>query len=1034
MLNNIIKFSLNNRLIVLFASVLLLIAGGIVAPKMEVDVFPDITAPTVVVMTEAHGMAPEEIERLVTFQVETAVNGSANVRRVRSASAMGFSIVWVEFNWGTDIYIARQIVSEKLTTLSEKLPEGVGSPTIAPQASIMGEIMIIGLTADTTNLMELRSIADWEIRPRLLSLGGVAQVTNIGGDYKQYQIHADPLKLKFYKISFTELIDACSDVNNNSSGGFVEQHGSNYIIRGVGRTTDLEEIGSTVVKVVDAIPVKISDVAKVQIGAAPKMGAGFLKTQKSVLITVSKQPKINTLELTADIEEELEKIEEGFSDDIKIHSNIFKQADFIQTAVDNVQRAIIEGGIFVVIILIFFLLDFRTTIISLLAIPLSLIVSILVLQWLGFSINTMSLGGMAIAIGSLVDDAIIDVDNVLKHLRANALKSSKNRLPILKVVYDGSVEIRSSIMNATLIIIVAFVPLFFLSGMEGRLLKPLGISYIVALTASLLVALSVTPVLCSYLLSNPKRLIKFRKGSKMVRRLNSFYFHSLKRTLNNKRLLLYVVSFFAVATLVSTIWLGRSFLPDFNEGSLVITTTTHPGISLSESNKLGIEIEKALLAVPEISLTARKTGRAELDEHALSVNASEIECPFDLKERSRDEFMADVRERLSKINGVNFTIGQPIGHRIDHMLSGTKANIALKIFGSNLAKMFNIANEIGETIEVIPGVVDVNVEQQIEIPQLQIIPRRELLAKYGITIATFNRFVDFALAGEKVSDVFEENRSYDLILRFDEKYRNTIEAISNAYIDTDEGKKIPLSFVADVVSSSGPNTINRENIQRKLVVSANVSGRDIRSVVNDIRKEIKANVEFPDGYRIEYGGQFESAEEASRILLLASLGAVFVIFLLLYQEFKNIKLAVIILVNLPLALIGGVISIWFTSAIVSIPSIIGFITLFGIATRNGILLVSRYIDLYSQGFTHQSVILKGSLDRLSPILMTALTAALALIPLAMSGSTPGNEIQSPMAIVILGGLISSTFLNIYIIPTIFSFINPSVLLKKTELR
>ena len=1024
MLNRIIKYALHNRLIIIVGSVLLLLGGVYVASEMEVDVFPDLTAPTVVVLTEAHGMAPEEVEKLVTFQIETAVNGATNIRRVRSSSAAGISIVWIEFEWGTNIFIARQIVSEKLVALKDKLPLGVGNPSLAPQSSIMGEVMFVSLSSDSISPMELRTIADWNIRPRLLATGGVSQVFVIGGEFKEYQILASPQKMKYYNISLSQLLEASKESNLNSSGGFMNQYGNEYIIKGMGRTNDVNEIGNSVITVVNDIPIKIEDVAEVKIGASsPKIGDASVNTKRAVIMTVAKQPGINTLELTKEIDEAVTEISKTLPSSIDINTKIFRQADFIQASVSNIQKALVEGSIFVVIVMFMFLMNFRTTIISLVAIPISLIASIIALQFLGLTINTMSLGGMAIAIGSLVDDAVIDVENVFKRLKENALKSKEYKKPTLEVVYDASKEIRSSILNATLIIIVAFIPLFFLTGMEGRMLQPLGISFIVSLFASLIVAVTLTPVLCSFMLTNEEKLLKQADGSWLENWLSKHYEKGLVNVMKVKKIVigLSIILFLVVGFLL--FGLGRSFLPEFNEGSLTINATSMPGISLVESNKIGTRVEKILLSLPEISVVARKTGRAELDEHAQGVNASEIEAPFNLTDRSREEFMIDVRERLSEISAASITIGQPISHRIDHMLSGTRANIAIKIFGTDLNKMFSLANQVKSNIENIDGLVDLNVQQQIAIPQIQVKAKRDMLAKYGITIGEFTEFVDVAFAGEKVSQVFEDNKSFDLILRFDDENRGKIDNIKNVLIDTHKGSKIPLHYVANIISTTGPNTISRENVQRKIVVSANVAGRDLKGVVNEIQKNIDASITLPENYRIEYGGQFESEEKASTILLYTSMMALLIIFLLLYQEFKSAKIASIVLINLPLALIGGILSIWFTSGIISIPSIIGFITLFGIATRNGILLVSRYQTLQDAGVTLYDTVVKGSLDRLNPILMTALTTALALIPLALTGELPGNEIQSPMAKVILGGLLSSTLLNIFVLPVVYYISN-----------
>ena len=1007
---------------VLAAAVLLLIWGSYTASQMEVDVFPDLTAPTVVVMTESHGMAPEEVEKLVSFPLESALNGATSVRRVRSSSSAGISIVWVEFEWGTDIYIARQIVNERLPSVAERLPAGVGNPTLAPQSSIMGEIMLIAVTADSTSLMDIRTIADWNLRPRLLSTPGVANVVVIGGEYKQYQVQADPSLMKHYGVSLEELLEACQSSNQNSSGGFINDFGNEYIVRGIARTNELSEIGNVVVKLSESIPVKISDVAEIKVAASPKIGDGSMRGGPAVIITLSKQPNTNTLELTERLDEALADIQKTLPADVHVNSQIFRQSDFIEASIRNVNRSLVEGSIFVIIVLFVFLMNYRTTIISLLAIPISLLAAILTLKWLGFTINTMSLGGMAIAIGILVDDAIIVVDNALKRLKGNVLLPPEERRDSTAVIYDAVKEIMASIFNATLIIIAAFVPLFFLSGMEGRMLAPLGITFIVSLFASLVVAVTVTPVLCSLLLTNEKKLVKQSKGSWLVRHLNPAYEASLKTVMRWKGL--FIGSTLAVFALALAVFftLGRSFLPEFNEGSLVISAVSLPGISLEESNKIGTQVEQALLTVPEIKTTTRRTGRAESDEHAQGVNAAEIDAPFTLDKRKREEFLSDVRAKLAGITGANITIGQPIGHRIDHMLSGTRANIAIKLFGTDLNKMFSLSNEIKAAIEDIDGLVDLSVEQQIEIPQLQIKGNREMLARYGIRTEEFTEFVDVAMAGEKVGEVFEGEKRFDLVLRYNNENRSTIDQIKSTMMDAGNGQKVPLAAVADIASTSGPNTINRENVQRKVVISANVAGRDLRGVVNDIQKEVGENIQLPEGYHIEYGGQFESEAAAAKSLLFTSIISLLVILLLLYAEFKNFTLAGIILLNLPLALIGGVFGVWLTSGILSIPAIIGFITLFGVATRNGILLVSRYDAMRKEGVGLYDTVIKGSLDRLTPILMTALAAALALIPLALAGDEPGNEIQSPMAKVILGGLLSSTLLNVFIIPAVYFII------------
>ena len=1025
MLNKIIGFSLQNRILVLVASVLLLIGGTYTAMHTEVDVFPDLNAPTVVIMTEANGMAAEEVEQLVTFPVETAVNGATGVRRVRSSSTNGFSVVWVEFDWDTDIYLARQIVSEKLAVVSESLPANVGKPTLGPQSSILGEMLIVGLTADSTSMLDLRTIADWTIRPRLLSTGGVAQVAVLGGDIKEYQVQLDPERMRHYGVTLSEVMNITREMNLNANGGVLYEYGNEYIVRGVLSTDKVDQIAKAVVRSngVSGAPILLEDIADVQVGAKlPKLGTASERGKHAVLLTVTKQPATSTLELTDKLEASLQDLQKNLPADVKVSTDIFRQSRFIESSIGNVQKSLLEGGIFVVIVLFLFLANIRTTVISLVTLPLSLIASILALHYMGFTINTMSLGGMAIAIGSLVDDAIVDVENVYKRLHENRLKPAGEQLPILEVVFNASKEVRMPILNSTLIIIVSFVPLFFLSGMEGRMLVPLGIAFIVALAASTVVALTVTPVLCSYLLGKEKTKKQNNENSDsaVARKMKQWYGSALTFVLGHKKGVLGGTIGLFVVALGCFFTLGRSFLPPFNEGSFTINISSLPGISLEESDKMGHRAEELLLSIPEIQTVARKTGRAELDEHALGVNVSEIEAPFELKDRSRSELVAEVREKLGTIVGANVEIGQPISHRIDAMLSGTKANIAIKLFGDDLNRMFTLGNDIKSAIQGIPGIADLNVEQQIERPQLVISPKREMLAKYGISLPEFSEFVNVCLAGEAVSQVYEKGKSFDLTVRVKDNLRDEMEKIRNLMIDTGDGQKIPLNYVAEIRSAMGPNTISRENVKRKIVISANVADRDLRSVVNDIQAQVDAQIKLPEGYHIEYGGQFESEQAASRTLALTSFMSIVVIFLLLYHEFRSVKESAIILINLPLALIGGVFALLITTGEVSIPAIIGFISLFGIATRNGMLLISHYNHLQQEeGYGVYDSVIRGSLDRLNPILMTALSSALALIPLALSGDLPGNEIQSPMAKVILGGLLTSTFLNGFIIPIVY---------------
>ena len=1069
MLNKIISFSLHNRPVILFFSVLLMVVGIWTACKMEVDVFPDLNAPTVVVMTEAQGMASEEVERLVTFPIETAVNGATDVRRVRSSSTTGFSVVWVEFDWGTDIYRDRQIVSEKLATIGDALPQGVGQPTLGPQSSILGEVMFIGLTADSTSMGDLRTLADWTVRPQLLATGGVAQVTVMGGDIMEYQIRIHPERMRHYGVTLTQVMDATRNMNRNASGGVLYERGNEYIVRGVLTTADTELLGQAVVATTaKGQPVVLADVADVEMGVkSPKMGLASVSGKPAVLLTVTKQPSTSTLELTGKLDEVVEQMRSALPKDVKVNTQLYRQQNFIDSSISNIKKSLVEGGIFVVLVLFIFLMNARTTVISLVTIPLSLLITMLVLHVMGLTINTMSIGGMAIAIGSLVDDAIVDVENVFKRLRQNARLPKEQRQGKLDVIFHASHEVRMPILNSTLIIVVSFVPLFFLSGLEGRMLAPLGVSFIVSLFASTVVALTLTPVLCSYLLKDGAESEEGRVKSeefnslsleneggrgkseefnslsleseegrgkseefngdsphgagsqepRWVRAMKVRYEQLLMRVLDGpKRAILIATGVLVVLTLVLFFNLGRSFLPSFNEGSFTINVSTLPGVSFEESDRMGEQAERLLLQVPEVKDVARKTGRAELDEHALGVNTSEMEVPFELKDRSKEEVMADIRSKLRTLPGVNVEIGQPISHRIDAMLSGTKAGIAIKVFGPDLTTLHSIGLQIQQATRSIDGVTDLNVEQQVERPQLVIRPRRLLLASNGITLPQFAAYVNAALGGEVVSQVQDGGKTFDLTVRMADEDINSIDHIRNMLIDTADGRQVCLSDVADIFSSAGPNTISRENAQRKLVVSANAQGRDLRSVVNDLRQSIETNVKLPDGYRIEYGGQFESEASASRLLLGLSVVSIVVILLLLYLQFRSWKQSVVVLLNLPLALIGGVLALVVTGGVVSIPAIIGFISLFGMATRGGMLLVDRYNELARHGLSRREVVLRGSLDRLLPILMTALSSGLALIPLALGSSLPGNEIQSPMAQVMLGGLLTSTLLNLIIVP------------------
>ncbi len=1019
-LNGIIHFSLKNRLIVLLGAALIVAGGLWSADRIDVDVFPDLTAPTVVIMSDARGMSAEEVERLVTFPVETAVNGAANVRRVRSSSMYGYSFVWVEFDWGMDVFRARQTVSEKLVTIGEQLPDGI-VPMLAPQSSVMGEIMFLGLQSETTPMMELRDIANWVIKPAILATGGVSQVTVVGGDEKQYQVLADPLRMEAFGVTMEELENACTSLSVNSEGGIVRDRGNEYALRGIARTTDLDELGATLVRISGSDPVCIRDVATIRTGAAVRLGTASMNAKPAVIISVSKQPDINTLKVTRAIERSVQDAAASLPSDITVDTHIFQQADFIQASVGNVGRALLEGALFVILILFLFLGNFRTTLISVIAIPVSLLATIIVLLALGMDINTMTLGGMCIAIGSLVDDAIIDVENVYKRLRQNHSKAPSERDSVFHVVFEGSREIRSSVINATLIIMVAFTPLFFLDGMEGRLLKPLGISFIIALFMSLLVAMTLTPLLCKDLLSSEKYLNRNDRESFLSRKLSAWYSRALEAAMGHRKTVLGTTALLLAGALLVFSFMGSSFLPDFNEGSMTISAVTGQGSSLDVNDQLGELMERELLTIPEVVRTSRRTGRGDLDEHSQATNGAEIDVNFKLGKRSREVVFDEVRAKLNAIPGVAVTVGQPLGHRIDHMLSGTKAAIAIKIFGTDLSTLQMTGNSIKAAIADIEGLVDLSIEQQASTPQILIKARREALAFYGISTGEFKRFVELAFSGEKMSDIYEGQRRYDVVLKLDDKYTGSADAIGKVLIDTGFGSKVPLEEVAEIVSTTGPGAISRENVQRKLVVSANVSGRDVGSVVEDIREAVASSITLPEGYRIEYGGQFESAGKASRTLALATILAVFVIFLLLYAEFRDLGLSLIVLASLPLALIGGVFAVWISSAVISIPAIIGFITLFGIATRNGVLLINRYRHLQEGGTSLHQSIHEGSVDRLNPILMTALTSALALIPLVVNGDKTGNEIQSPMAVVVLGGLVSSTLLNIFVVPIMYEW-------------
>lgn len=1024
MLNKIIQFSLNNRLTILILTGLALIFGCVTLVNSDVDIFPDLNAPTVVVMTEAPGMAPEEVEKLVTYPIETAVNGATGVRRVRSTSTTGFSAVSIEFDWDTEIFTARQIVSERLSGIDEKLPAGVSTPVMGPQSSILGEMMIIGLQSDSTSVMDLRTIADKVIAPRLLALGGVAQVSVLGGDVMQYQIQLNPDRMQALGVTVDEVLEATEAVNDNARGSIVYDWGNEYIIKGDINTRSAEELSMAVVRSDERGQVTLADIANVTVGGEqPRLGAGSVKGREAVLVTVTKQPAVSTTELTANILARLDEMKPTFPADVEIHTNIFRQADFIDNSITNLQHTLLEGALFVIVVLFFFLMNLRTTVISVVALPLSIIITVIILHFMGYTLNTMSLGGIAIAIGSLVDDAIVDVENVYKRLRENRELPPDQRRPTLSVVYHASAEVRMPIFNSSLIIIASFIPLFFLSGIEGRMLIPLGVSFIVALIASTIVALTLTPVLCSYLLGSRRDNERESREPWVTRKMKGAYRRALGFAVRHAKALIAAVAVIFAGCMVLFFMLGRSFLPPFNEGSFTVNVSTLPGISLEESDKIGRIAEQILLSEPEVVTTARKTGRAELDEHSLGSNVSEIEAPYVLNNgRTRNELVRDLREKLSAIPGANIEIGQPISHRIDAMLSGTEAQIAIKLFGDDLTRLYTLGTQIKNLVSEVDGVVDVNIEQQIERPELSIKPNREMLARMGVTIPQFRRALETALGGTKVSQVYNDGFPFDVVVVADPEARNSLDDVSSLLISTNNGA-MPLSALATVTSTSGPNTINRENVKRRIVVSANVQDRDLRSTVNEISDLVKDNIDLPEGYYVNYGGQFESEASASRTLAWTSLGALLVIFMLLYHQFRNVGQSLLILINMPLAMIGGVLILVCTGGELNIPAIIGFISLLGITTRNGMLLINRYNDLKAEHAGLKERIVRGSTDRLLPIVMTALTSALALIPLAVKGTEPGNEIQSPLAIVILGGLISSTILNVFVVPAIYYLMN-----------
>ena len=1018
LLDRLVDASLENRFLTVCAAVVLLGSGAWVAANLPVDVFPDLTAPTVTVLTDAHGLAPEEVESLITFPIETAVNGAAGVRRVRSSSAHGISIVWIDFEWGTDILRARQIVNERLQLAEGLLPEDASAPLLAPVSSIMGEILLVGMSAPPAQLMEVRTLADWTVRRRLLAVPGVSQVIPIGGEVRQYQVLIHPERLLAYGVGLDQALEAAAASNRNASGGVYRSGGREILIRGIGRVRDLEEIGLAVVAVRDGVPVLLEDLAEVRVGPAVRLGTASVNAEPAVILSIQKQPDANTLELTERIDAELDELEADLPAGVAFERTIFRQADFISLALENVTTALRDGALLVIGILLLFLWDARTTAISVLAIPLSLALAILALRLFGGTINTMTLGGMAIAIGALVDDAIIVVENVHRRLREDRRLPAGRRHSAFELIRRAARQIRDPILDATLIISIVFVPLFFLSGVEGRMLRPLGLAYIVSILSSLLVAVTVTPALCHLLLPSDRALDREREPW-LMRRIEAVYRPLLDWALRRSGPVLAGAVVLLAGTLAAFPLLGRSFLPEFQEGALTVSVVSLPGTSLQESDAIGARVERQLLAHPAVLSTARRTGRADLDEHAQGANASEVDVPLDLSAHALEEVMADLREDLAGLPGTNVTIGQPIGHRIDHMLSGTRAAIAVNLFGPDLQELRMLAGEIETVASSVPGLVDIAVERQAEIPQLRIRADRRAMARYGVTPGSMAAAVDVAFQGEEVSLIREGDRAFDLVVRYADEHRTDPEAIGGTLMTTPAGATVPLSQLALIEPSRGPNTISRENVQRKIVVSANVAGRDVGGAAAELQARVAAEVALPPGYHVEYGGQFESGREATRRITFLSLFSIAAIFLIMFRTFRSARISALLMANLPLALAGGVLAVLLIGGTVNIATLVGFITLFGIAVRNGILLVSRYRDLRAEGRTLVESIRRGSMERLSPILMTATTAGLALIPLALGLGEPGKEIQAPLAVVVLGGLVTSTTLNMIVVPALY---------------
>ena len=1020
MLDALIRQSLRHRAVVLFLAAVLLIWGGFSIREIPLDVLPDLTAPTVTILVEARGMVPTEMESLVTFPIESAINGAPGVRRVRSATAVGVAVIWVEFDWGQEIHRARQIVNEKLSLVSASLPPNVDQPFLAPISSIMGEILFITLESDRHSPMELRTVAETVLRRRILAVPGVAQVVPTGGDQKQYQVLVSPHLLREYEISLDDVENALRQGSQNSSAGFRVAGGQEYLIQAVGRAASEAAIGQIAVTSRNARPVFIRDVAEVRIGAALKRGEGSHNAEPAVVLGIQKQPGANTLELTRELDATLDEIQAGLPAGMVIDKQVFRQADFIERALENLTAALRDGAILVVIVVVLFLMNVRAAAITLLAIPLSVVTAVITMNWFGFTINSMSLGGLAIAIGELVDDAIIDVENVMRRLRQNALKPEGERLPALEVIYRASSEIRGSVVFATVIVVLVFLPLFALSSVEGRLLAPLGFAYIVSLTASLAVALTVTPALCSFLLPNAKSVLRGHEPW-LVRQLKRIYQPTLQFSLNHPALVVIPSALVLVVTGFALSRAGRAFLPEFNEGTLTVSAVTLPGTSLADSDNLGRGLERILHGIPEVVSTARRTGRAELDEHVQGVESAEIDVTLRMQERSKDEVLAEIRERVTLLPGMNVTIGQPISHRIDHMLSGTRANIAVKVFGDDLTMLRSLARQVEAVMRGVPGVVDLSVEQQTDIPTVRVQVRPEDAARYGLQPGEVAAKIQTAFVGSEVNRVLEGQVSFPLVVRYPTAELEDLQVIERTLIDSPSKAKIPLDAVADIYEDRSPNFISREGVQRKIVVQCNVADRDLLGVVNEIRASVGDQVTFPQGYRVEYGGQFESEAEASRRLLVLGSGVVIAILLILATAFHSTRDALIIMLNLPLALVGGVAGVYLAGGVLSVASIIGFITLFGIATRNGIMLISHIRHLReAEGVTDlREAVRQGASERLAPILMTALATLLALIPIAAGMGEPGSEIQAPMAMVILFGLLTSTALNMVVVPAVY---------------